>query len=83
MSLFVCLFNLSLRTETRLGPDGTRLEQNARLGFRAFISMLANWSMEMQIVRNSLMSAFGTRERRSFIQSKLPLRLSVQVINIF
>ena len=28
--LFVCLFNRSLCAETRLGPDGTRLEQNAQ-----------------------------------------------------
>ena len=28
--LFVCLFNRSLRAETHLGPDGTRLEQNAQ-----------------------------------------------------
>ena len=27
---FVCLFNWSLRAETRLGPDGIRLEQNAQ-----------------------------------------------------
>ena len=27
---FVCLFNRSLRTETHLGPDGTRLKQNAQ-----------------------------------------------------
>ena len=29
-TLFVCLFNRSLRTETHLGPDGTRLKQNAQ-----------------------------------------------------
>ena len=28
--LFVCLFNWSLHAETRLGPVGTRLEQNAQ-----------------------------------------------------
>ena len=28
--LFVCLFNRSLRAETHLGPDGTRLEQNTQ-----------------------------------------------------
>ena len=28
--LFVCLFNRSLRAETHLGPDGTRLKQNAQ-----------------------------------------------------
>ena len=28
--LFVCLFNRSLRVATYLGPDGTRLEQNAQ-----------------------------------------------------
>ena len=26
----VCLFNRSLRAETHLGPDGTRLKQNAQ-----------------------------------------------------
>ena len=28
--MFVCLFNRSLLAETRLSPDGTRLEQNAQ-----------------------------------------------------
>ncbi len=28
--LFVCLFTRSLRAETHLRPDGTRLEQNAQ-----------------------------------------------------
>ena len=28
--LFVCLFNRSLCAETRLGPDGTKHEQNAQ-----------------------------------------------------
>ena len=28
--LFVCLFNRLLRAETHLGPDGTRLKQNAQ-----------------------------------------------------
>ena len=28
--LFVCLFNRSLRTETHLGPDGTRLKRNVQ-----------------------------------------------------
>ena len=27
---FVCLFNQSLHAETHLGPDGTRLKQNAQ-----------------------------------------------------
>ena len=30
VGLFVCLFNRSLRAETHLGPDGTKLEQNAQ-----------------------------------------------------
>ena len=28
--LFVCLFKRSLHAEKRLGPDGTRFEQNAK-----------------------------------------------------
>ena len=30
LGLFVCLFNQSLHAETHLGPDGTRLKQNAQ-----------------------------------------------------
>ncbi len=30
--VIVCLFTRSLRAETHLGPDGTRLEQNAQAG---------------------------------------------------
>ena len=30
MGHYVCLFNQSLRAETHLGPDGTRLEQSAQ-----------------------------------------------------
>ena len=30
-TIFVCLFTRSLRTETYLDPDGTRLEQNAQI----------------------------------------------------
>ena len=35
------LFNRSLRAETHLGPDGTRLKQNAQAKLKAYISMLA------------------------------------------
>ena len=42
-SLFVC-------AETHLGPNGTRLEQNAQARFfKAYKSMLALWSTEKQI----------------------------------
>ena len=30
IGLYVCLFNRSLRAETHLGPDGTRLKQDAQ-----------------------------------------------------
>ena len=30
--LFVCLFNRSLRAETHLGPDGTRLKKMLKPG---------------------------------------------------
>ena len=33
--LFICLFNRSLRAETHLGPDGTRLEQNAQVRLKS------------------------------------------------
>ena len=47
------LFNRSLRAETHLGPDGTRLKQNAQAGLKAYISMLANWSMEIKRERDT------------------------------
>ncbi len=34
--LFVCLFTRSLRSETHLDPDGTRLEQNAHAQARLY-----------------------------------------------
>ena len=46
-AVFVCLFNWSLHAETHLGPDGAGLEQNAQARLKTYISMLANWSMEM------------------------------------
>ena len=42
---FLYMFNWSLRADTHLGPDGTRLEQNAQA--KNPISMLTNRSMEM------------------------------------
>ncbi len=44
-----CLFTRLLLAETHLGPDGTRLKP----GLKAYISMLALWSMEI-IDRNRL-----------------------------
>ena len=41
--LFVCLFNWSLRAETHLGLDGTRLQQNTQARLKKPITcMLAN-----------------------------------------
>ncbi len=49
------MFIRSLRAETHLGPDGSRLEQNAQVRLKnAYISMLALWSMEI-VDRNSFM----------------------------
>ena len=39
--IYMYLFNRSLRAETHLGPDGTRLKQNAQAKLKAYISMLA------------------------------------------
>ena len=47
------LFNRSLRVETHLGPDGTRLKQNAQERLKAYLSMLANWSMEIKRERDT------------------------------
>ena len=47
------LFNRSLRAETHLGPDGTRLKQNAQARLKAYISMLVNWSMEIKRERET------------------------------
>ena len=95
--LFVYLFNRSLRVETHLGPDGTRLKQNAQARLKSLYKhagqlVYRNVKREKQIWRYEmkgkktmatpnksswtiLISAFGTRERRFFIQSQLPLRL--------
>ena len=44
-----CLFNGSLRVETRLGPDLTRLEQKcSSQAIKAYISMLAEWSLKIE-----------------------------------
>ena len=59
---YVCLFNRSLRAETHLGPDGTRLEQNAQARLKS-LSMLANWSMEIKRERNRF-EDMGWRKRR-------------------
>ena len=34
--LFVCLFNWSLRAESHLGPDGTRLKQMLKPGLESY-----------------------------------------------
>ena len=47
------LFNRSLRAETHLGPDGTRIKQNSQARLKAYISMLANWSMEIKRERDT------------------------------
>ena len=39
--------------ETHLGPDGTRLKQNAQARLQAYLSMLANWCMKMQRERET------------------------------
>ncbi len=52
----VCLFTRSLLAWRLLGPDGTTGPDSNKMlkpGFRAYISMLALWSMEI-IDRNSL-----------------------------
>ena len=37
--LFVSMFNWSLRAETHLGPDGTRLEQNAQARLKSLYKL--------------------------------------------
>ena len=34
--LFVCLFNRSVRADTRMGPEGTKLEQKPEPDFKAY-----------------------------------------------
>ena len=51
--IFMYLFNRSLRAETHLGCDGTRLKQNAQARLKAYISMLTNWSMEIKRERET------------------------------
>ena len=82
--------------ETHLGPDGTRLKQNAQARLKSLckhagqlvyenVKKLRNRFEDMRWrkrrprplrtnqVGTSLLSAFGTRERRFFIQSQMPL----------
>ena len=47
------LFNRLLRVETHLGPDGTRLKQNAQARLKAYISIMVNWSMEIKRERET------------------------------
>ena len=46
-SLFVCLFKRSLRAETHLGSDGTRLEQNAQARLKSLYKHAGQLSLKV------------------------------------
>ena len=91
--LFVCLFNRLLRAEKHLGPDGTRLKQNAQARLKSLYKHAGQLVYEnVKKLRNRFElkirdegkedhghSHFGTRERRFFIQSQRPLRLVIRM----
>ena len=52
--LCVCLNNQTTWGLTHLGPDGTRLKKCSSQALKAFVSMLALWSMEIIDHRNRL-----------------------------
>ena len=51
--LFVCFFTCSLRAETHLGPDGTRLEQNAGTHIASIAKyVFTRWKLVAPLLRS-------------------------------
>ena len=74
--IYMYLFNRSLRAETHLGRDGTRLKQNAQARLKAYISMLTNWSMEIKREREKQIWKHEMKEKKTMATPNKSIKLN-------